>query len=301
VYQSTASAGSQLVWFDRAGQPVGVLGDAAEYADLFLSPDGRNASVSVATRDGTRDIWTFDVASNLSKRFTFDPGDEFEGVWAPDNSRIAFNSSRDGSRALYVKSASGSGSEELLVRNDGDNYAQSWSPDSQFLLYIVIPPSGGQDLWYVPMAGDRKAFPYLTSEFTEGVGAEFSPDGRWVAYTSTESGGQEVYVASFPVPDRRWRVSIAGGLIPQWRADGREIFYFEAGNSRVMAAEVTNDGAALRVGTVRPLFNVRPAGDRKFWDAAPDGQRFLVNTALAAPEAPLTLLVNWTALLAAER
>jgi Tol biopolymer transport system component len=304
VYQSTAAAGSQLVWFDRAGRPAGVLGDAADYADVFLSPDGRHASASIATPGGTRDIWTFDVTRNVPTRFTFDSGNEFEGIWTRDNSRIAFNSNRDGPLNLYVKSAGGTGPEELLVRDGQEKFAQSWSSDGQFLLYIATPPGQGgqQDMWVVPMAKDRRPFPYLATKFQEGVGAQFSPDGRWVVYTSNESGRQEVYVASFPVPDRRWPVSIAGGLLPRWRGDGREIFYFEAGNSRVMAAEVTNDGAALRVGTPRPLFNVRPAGGRKFWDVSPDGQRFLVNTALAAPdEAPLRLLVNWTALLPAER
>ena len=304
VIQSTASAGSQLVWFDRAGKPMGVLGEPADYADVFLSPDGRHASASVATPGGTRDIWTFDVTRNVRTRFTFDPGDEYEGVWTRDNSRIAFNSSRDGgSLNLYVKSAGGTGPEELLVRGGPDKYAQSWSPDGHFLLYIMMAGvREQQDLWVVSMIGDRKPSPYLTTEFNEGVGAQFSPDGHWVAYTSNESGQQEVYVASFPKPDRKWPVSTSGGLLPRWRGDGRELFYFEAGNSRMMAAEVTNDGAALRVGTVRPLFNVRPAGGRKFWDVAPDGQRFLVNTALAAPdEAPLTLLFNWAALLPAKR
>jgi Tol biopolymer transport system component len=153
-------------------------------------------------------------------------------------------------------------------------------------------------MWVVPMTRDRTPTPYLATEFMEGVGAQFSPDGRSVAYTSNESGRQEVYVASFPVPSSKWPVSTTGGLLPRWRGDGREIFYFEAANSRVMAAEVTREGAALRIGTVRPLFSVRPAGGRKFWDVSPDGQRFLVNTALATPdEAPLTLLVNWSALL----
>ena len=304
VYQSTASAGSQLVWFNRQGKPVGVLGDPADYADLFLSPDGLHASASIAAPGGTRDIWTFDVARNLRTRFTSDPGNEFEGIWAPDNSRIAFNSNRDsGSMNLYVKLAGDTGPGELLVRDDRDKFAQSWSPDGQLLLYITTAPGGGQqDMWVVPMTGDRTPFPYLTTEFSEGVGAQFSPDGRWVAYTSNESGRQEVYVASFPVPSSKWPVSTNGGLLPRWRGDGREIFYFEAGNSRVMAAEVTREGAALRIGTVRRLFNVRPAGTRKFWDVSPDGQRFLVNTALAAPdEAPLTLLVNWSALLPPKR
>jgi dipeptidyl aminopeptidase/acylaminoacyl peptidase len=301
VYQSTASAGSQLVWFDRTGKPVGVLGDPADYADVFLSPDGLHASVSVAAPSGTRDIWTFDVVRNLRTPFTFDSGNEFEGIWTPDNSRIAFNSSRAGSLNLYVKSAGGTAAEELLVESDQDKYAQSWSPNGRLLLYVAVgqgPKQLQQDLWVVPMTGDRKPYPFLATQFTEGVGAQFSPDGRWVAYTSNESGRQEVYVASFPVPDRKLVVSTAGGLLPRWRGDGREIFYFEAANSRVIAADVTSDGAGLRIGTARPLFNVRPAGGRKFWDVSPDGQRFLVNTALAAPDdAPLTLLVNWPALL----
>ena len=258
VYQSTASAGSQLVWFDREGKPVGVLGDPADYADVFLSPDGLHASASVAAPGGTRDIWTFDVARNVGTRFTSDPGNEYEGVWTRDSSRIAFNSSRDGGLLnLYVKSAGGTGPEELLVRDDRDKYAESWSPDGRFLLYIVTPRGVGaqQDLWVVPTTGDRRPSLYLTTEFTEGVGAQFSPDGRWVAYTSNESGRQEVYVASFPVPSSKWPVSTNGGLLPRWRGDGREIFLLRSrqqprdggrGHARRRGASHRNGAAALQ-------------------------------------------------------
>jgi Tol biopolymer transport system component len=304
VYQATQSEGSQLVWFDRTGRAVGVLGDPADYADVFLSPDGLHASASIGASGGARDIWTFDVARNLRTRLTFDAGNEFEGVWTTDNRWIAFNSSRRGRLDLYIKPADGTGREELLVEDDQDKFAQSWSPDGRFLLYIAIAQGEGnqQDLWIVPLAGDRKPYPFLQTEFSEGVGAQFSPDGRWIAYTSNESGRQEVYVAAFPGPGGKWPVSTAGGLLPRWRRDGREIFYFEAGNSRVMVAEVESAGPTLHVGPVRPLFNVRPAGARAFYDAAPDGRRFLVNTALAAQDqVPLTLLVNWPALLPPDR
>jgi Tol biopolymer transport system component len=309
VYQATPAAGSQLVWFDRAGKPIGVLGDPAAYADVFLSRDGLHAAVSVEESGGTRDIWTYDVARNLRTRFTFDPGDEFEGVWSPDNSRIAFNSSRGGRMNLYLKPAGGGGVEELLVKSDVDKYAQDWSPDGRLLLFVTnaqlpvaqVTKSGQQaqqDIWVVSTAGDRTPRPYIQTDFTEGVGAVFSPDGHWVVYTSDVSGQQEVYVAAFPVPDPKWQVSMGGGLLARWRGDGREIFYFEPANSRMMAAEVATGGSGLRIGASRPLFTVRPAGTRKFFDVAPDGRRFLINTALASPEeTPMTMLVNWSALL----
>jgi serine/threonine protein kinase/Tol biopolymer transport system component len=302
VYQSTSAAGSQLVWFDSAGRPLGVLGDPAEYGDVFVAQDGLRVSASRPSAErATRDIWTFDVVRNLATRFTFEPGNEFEGVWSRDGSKVAFNSDRSGRLDLYIKSSSGVG-EELLYQDQYDKFAQSWSPDGKELLYISIASgSNTQDMWILPLAGQQRVpRPFCqTAAFSEGVGAQFSPDGRWIAFTSDESSRQEVYVAPVEGPCNKSRVSTAGGLLPRWDESGLRIFYFEAGSRRVMSAAVNGSGQTFRVETVGPLFPVRPAGPRAFFDVVTaDEPRFLVNTQLGqTEETPVTLLVNWPALL----
>jgi Tol biopolymer transport system component len=304
VYQSTSVAGSQLVWLDSAGRALGVLGDPAEYGDVFVSPDGLRASASRPSPErATRDIWTFDVSRNLGTRFTVEPGNEYEGVWSRDGSRVAFNSDRNGPLDLYVKSDSGLG-EELLYRDADNKFAQSWSPDGQSLLYISLKPgSNAQDMWILPVAAEpRVPRPYCqTATFSEGVGAQYSPDGRWIAFTSNESGQQEIYVAPVEGACNKSRVSPAGGLLPRWDKDGRRVFYFEAPSLRIMSADVDGTGQSFKVSAVRPLFLVRPAGPRAFFGVfAAAEPRFLVNTLLGqTEETPVTLLVNWPTLLIA--
>ena len=154
-----------------------LLGDRADYADLFLSPDGKNASISVAEPGAiSRDIWTFDVVRGLRTRFTFDPDDEFEAPWSHDGSRRAFNLRRKGHLDLYQKAESGAGNEQVLLEDSQDKYVQSWSPDGRFLLFLVIDPATGQDLWVLPLSGGGKPFPFRPTPFGEGTG-QFSPDG----------------------------------------------------------------------------------------------------------------------------
>ena len=302
VYQSTSAAGSQLVWFDSAGRALGVLGDPAEYGDVFVSHDGLRASASRPSAErATRDIWTFDVGRNLATRFTVEPGNEFEGVWSRDGSKVAFNSDRSGRLNLYMKTSGGVG-EELLYGDEKDKFAQDWSPDGRSLLYIsLVSGAGTQDMWILPLAEQQRVpRPFCqTAAFSEGVGAQFSPDGRWIAFTSDESGRQEVYVAPVEGPCNKSRVSPAGGLLPRWGGNGLRIFYFEPMSLRVVSADVNGSGPSFRVDAVRPLFNVRPAGPRAFFDVLPaDEPRFLVNTLLGQTEqTPVTLLVNWPALL----
>ena len=200
-----------------------------------------------------------------------------------------------------MKTSSGVG-EELLYRDDYDKFAQNWSPDGQSLLYISLASgSSAQDMWILPLAGQQRVpRPFCqTAAFSEGVGAQFSPDSRWIAFTSDESGRQEVYVAPVEGLCNKSRVSTAGGLLPRWDRSGLRIFYFEAVSRRVMSADVNGSGQTFRVDTVRPLFTVRPAGPRAFFDVLPaDEPRFLVNTLLGqTEETPVTLLVNWPTLL----
>jgi serine/threonine protein kinase/Tol biopolymer transport system component len=296
AYQTGTGATANLAWVDRTGKQIGVLGDTASYDDIDLSPDGKRASVSIS--DGKqRDIWLYDVARGLRTRFTFDPANEFGSIWSPDGSRIVFNSNRKGHFDLYQKASSGAGTEEVLLENNHDKYPTSWSPDNRFILYDTVGDRTGFDIWVLPLSGDRKPFPFLQTQFNEAPG-QFSPNGRWVAYASDESGKAEVYVAPFPGPGGKWQISIGGGDWPRWRPDGAEIFYV-APDNKVMAAPVNGKGTSFEVGVVKTLFQAGAGatiGLRYRYGVSADGQRFLINTAPAeAASAPITVVLNWTA------
>ena len=294
AFQTGTGAAAKLVWFDRTGKQVSVLGDAAAYSDPELSPDGKRASVSIS--DGKqRDIWLYDLARGLRTRFTFAPTDELQSIWSPDGSRIVFNSRRKGHLDLFQKSSSGAGSEDVLFEDNLEKYPLSWSPDGRFLLFDSFGSPTGLDLWVFPLSGDRKPVPFLNTKFNESAG-QFSPDGRWVAYQSDESGRNEVYVTPFPGPGGKWQISTGGGGLPRWRLDGNEIFYL-APDNKLMAAAVNGKGSRFEVGAVKPLFETRAiVGLRNRYAVAADGQRFLINTAPEqAASAPITVVLNWTA------
>ena len=291
IYRADTSPGSQLVWFDRAGKQTAVLGDRARYEDVHLSPDGSRVGVSVAEPGAARDVWLYDVARGLRDRVTFNPGDDIEARWSPDGRRLAFSSRRKGHVDLYQKASDGTGDEELLLADDLDKYAQSWSSDGRFILYMGLGAETGQDVWVLPLFGARKPRPLLHSSHSEGT-PQFSPDGRWIAYRSNETGRFEVYVMPFPGPGGQQQISTEGGDQPRWRRDGKEIVYL-APDGKLMAVNVTTDGVRVNKGTAIPLFSPRRAGARWSYDMSADGQRFLVNTADSTAE--ITLVVNWAA------
>lgn len=294
AYQTgTGTTASQLVWFDRTGKQVGMLGDPATQADIALSPDGKRASVSIS--DGKqRDIWAYDVARGLRTRITFDPADELNSLWSSDGSRLVFNSRRKGHLDLYEKASSGAGTEEVLFEDNRDKSPQSWTPDGRLILYTSSGPPTGDDLFVLPLSGDRKPVPYLQTPFNEYDG-QFSPDGRWVAYVSDESGTDEVYVAPFPGPGGKWQISTAGGTFPRWRRDGTEIFYL-APDNKLMAAEVNGKASSFQVGAAKALFETRTLDPtRNRFAVSADGQRFLINTDPQTTSAPITVVLNWAA------
>ena len=253
--------------------------------------------MSVDTGNGTRDLWTYDLARGLRTRQTVDPGNEYDGVWSPDGSMLAFNSSRKGVMNLYLRHVA-SGVEETLLEDGLSKFPQSWSPDGKFLLYLSLNPDESQDVFVLPVAGDRKPIPFVVTEFSEGIGARFSPDGRWISYTSDESRRQEIYIKPFPDTGQRWIVSVNGGLVSSWRNDGRELYYIEP-PGRLMAASIAYGSDGPRIDAVAPIATIKTlAGPRAFYDAMPDGQRFLVNSLLdEAARTPITLVVNWRSLL----
>ncbi len=299
VYQTGAeTSNSQLLWFDRTGKQIGALGDPAVYNSLELSPDGKRVSVSIADETGKNvDIWVYDVARGLRTRFTFGTSQVFASIWSPDGSRIVFNSRQKGSFDLYQKASSGAGSEETLLESSVNKYPDSWSPDGKFLLYESLGSNRTSDLFILPLTGDRKPFPLLQTQFGGTDDGQISPDGRWVAYGSNESGKNEVYVAPFPGPGGKWQISTAGGTKPRWRHDGSEIFYLTP-DSKLMVASVSGKGASFDVGVVKQLFATRVVTFAGFYqyDVSADGQRFLINTTPEqAASAPITVVLNWTA------
>ena len=293
VYQSgPGESGSELIWFDRTNKPVGKLGDLGPYNSLSLSPDGKSASVSVSDQAGGNNIWLYEVARGLKTPFTFGPAQTRAQVWSPDGGTIFFMSNRKGHFDLYRKASSGAGSEELLVESDVDKTPTSISADGRFLLYSTRDPKTNGDVWVLPLDGGQKPFAFLQGEFNE-TNAQFSPDGRWVAYQSDESRRLEIYVTPFPGPSGKRQISTTGGRITKWR--GKEIFYLTLDN-KLMVSEVKVYGDTLEIGGTRPLFEIRPGGPGNIYDVSADGQRFLVNMAAEQQiTVPLTLVLNWTA------
>jgi eukaryotic-like serine/threonine-protein kinase len=293
VYQTGGMRGDmRLTWFNRSGKKTGVLGDRASYGSVSLSPDGAKAATNKTGAQAG--VWLYDIARGLPTRLTFDAAFERYPVWSPDGSRIVFSSSkRNGHFELYEKAASGAGTEQLIAASDVETYATSWSPDGQFTLWFTQgePP---MKLGLLPVAGDRKPRVFLQAETALRHG-QFSPDGRWIAYGSYESGKPEVYVAPFPGPGGKRQVSTGGGATPRWRRDGKELFYL-ASDSQLMSTEVNGKGVAFEIGAVRPLFRTRAAAPALTYDVTADGQRFLVINSVEEEESsPLTLVVNWTA------
>ncbi len=289
--------GSKLVWFDRQGKELGVLGDQAIYISPKISSNGQKVAVDISDpKVGPPDVWVYDVVRKLRTRLTFDPQVDVAPEWSPDSTRVVFLSTRKGVNDLYMKDASGAGNDELLFESGENKTPTSWSADGKFILFTSIGSKTRADIWVLPMTGERKPYLFLQTDYAESE-AVFSPDGRWVAYRSNESGRDEIYVKPFPGPAGRWQVSTGGGTFPKWRRDGKELFYM-GDDDKIMAAEIRMKGAALEVGAVRVLFQTRAArqGPGGVFDATGDGQRFLVNTlAVEQFASPITLVVNWPA------
>ena len=291
----------QLVWIDRAGVDEGTVGPpfSGFFIGAVLSPDGQRVAVG-RTVSGNLDVWLSDVGSGTQSRFTFDRNDDGYPIWSPDGSRVVFASTRNGAGDLFQKLASGSSDEQPLVVTPEEKAPLSWSRDGRFLLYRARRPGKVDfDLWALPMSGERKPFPVLQSSFDEGSG-EIAPDGKWVAYTSNESGRMEVYVQSFPGPGGKRQLSSMGGTQLRWRPDGHELFYI-APDERLMAVPIAvgADGQ-MTAGAPMPLFLTRitPYYDRYAqYSIAPDG-RFLMNVVVEAPVVPpITVVLNWDAAL----
>ena len=302
TYRTGAGDGgsSQLTWFDRSGKNLGVAGDPGAYQEVSISPDGTRA-VTMRVDASNPDIWLHEFASSRTTRFTFDRATERSPVWSPDGNRIVFLSGRDDGGSLYQKPSNGAGKEEILFQSKDPKNPFDWSRDGRFLIYAQ--PGVGTDLWILPLEGERKPFPYVQSTFTAAEG-RFSPDTRYVAYSSTASGRSEIYVQTFPqASGGQWMVSKGGGTHPRWRRDGSELFYISA-DSQMMAVDVRLS-PTFRAGIPRALFAAPILGGGgglgyTRYDVTADGKRFLINTPVAetgagTKAAPITVVLNWQA------
>jgi Tol biopolymer transport system component len=301
VYRTTSTLSAhQLAWFDRSGIRTGLLGEPASHQSLEMIPGGTRVVLSILDpTQRTRDIWAFDLTRDIRTRLTFDRAEERSAVPSPDGREMIFNSFRTGALELYRKPSSGAGAETLLLEDRRSKDPMDWSPDGRYLLYRVTGDTGGNDIWMLPLSGDRTPMPLAATSFNENY-ARFSPDGRWIAYASDESGQVEVYVVPFPPGDGKWQVSTAGGSFPRWRGDGRELFYVGA-DGTLTAVAVAGSGGAFEAGRPQSLFKVAlPVTPGYPYVATRDGQRFLINTDIAPP-VPITVLTNWTATLPTTR
>jgi Tol biopolymer transport system component/tRNA A-37 threonylcarbamoyl transferase component Bud32 len=294
AYFPTRGRVTDLVWFDRAGQRVGSIGDGADYANVELSPDGARLAVAMMdSRLRTRDIWTYDTARGVRQRFTFSDVEERTAVWSADGGRLLFNRRATNGIALdfFQKRADGSGSEDVILADGLSKDALGWSPDGRYLLYRVTGGSTGNDLLALPTFGDRRPIPLSATSFNEEDG-RFSPDGRSVAYSTDESGEHEVYIARFPAGGGKTRVSTAGGSHPRWRRDGKELFYLSLDN-KIVSVEISGTGDALRVGDPHPLLTIHPPVQSGYnYDVTPDGRRFLAINDVSPTPLPI-VVTNW--------
>jgi Tol biopolymer transport system component len=302
IYRTGSGGGQrQFVWFDRRGQETEHVGEPDDAGVLgpALSTDGQHVAM-YRTVDGNSDIWLMEVERGVRERFTMDDAGEVNPVWSPDRRRIAFSSNRDGAYDLYVKSISGPETERLLKTEDPKS-ASSWSPDGRYLLYRSASPDSSYDIWALPFDPDGKPgqpFPVVKTRSEERE-AEFSPNGKWIAYQSTASGRSEVYIQPFPVDADAiiLPVSTNGGAQPRWGSNN-ELFYIALdGHLMLVPIRYSADGREIRPDEPIPLFPTRVGGavhsnDRQQYVVSLDGKSFLMNT-LTETTSPITVILNW--------
>jgi len=296
AYRGNVALNGQLTWYDRTGKQLEKVGAAGDFLGFSLSPDQKQiVSSRLDLETGSYDLWITELGRGTSSRFTFDPTNETFPVWSPDGARIAFASNKNGTADLYVKPANSSSNDQLLFKSSNLKAPNDWSSDGQIVLYNDFDPRTSSDLWVLPLGGDQKPSPVMQTPFGETNG-RFSPDVKWIAYESTESGPGQIYLQAFP-SGSKIQVSTDGGFQPRWRADGKEL-YFIGPDKKLMAVDIKADASGLQVGTPRPLFELHVSNlpGPPYYDVTRDGQRFLINVAgEETTPTPMTIVINWDA------
>ena len=288
AYVSGEPPQENLTWLDRTGKVLATVGSAAAYEEISLSPDGKQALATI--RDpatGTSDVWAVDLARGTRTRLTSDPADDFEPRWSPDGERVLFTSDREGFYDLYSVAAGGAGATETHLKSGLDKWSADWSADGQTILYLEFDPRTKYDIWTLPLAQGGKPAQFLRTPFPE-YDARFSRDGRWIAYTSDESGRPEVYLQSFPPSGFKRQASTAGGRAPRFSRSGNELFYLSF-EGKLMAVDVRVLGPKLETGEPKALFEVR----RSALELSTDDTRLLAVVPVETEPAPVTVVLNW--------
>jgi Tol biopolymer transport system component len=300
AYRAGSASRRQLTWFDRTGKKLGVAGDADGNTLVHpeLSPDERRVAVQRTLQQG-QDIWLMDLVRGGIAPFTFDKSNDSFPLWSPDGSQIAFVSGRMGPYNLYVRPANAAAEEKRVLQTPDFQYPQDWSRDGRYLLYFSIDPKTARDLWVLDMSdGKQSRRPVVNTSADERL-AQFSPDGRWLAYETNASGRFEIVVQPFPAPTGKWQVSTNGGIQPRWSTDGKELYFIA--DEKLMAVQVTTSpekDSTFDYRTPVPLFptGIGALGGSPFrpqYDVSRDG-RFLINQPVEdATTAPITLILNW--------
>ena len=291
----------QPTWFDRAGNALGALADRGVYFDPAMSPDGATVVLEKSDPDiRSGDLWAIDAATGADTRLTHDPTFDNVAVWSPDGREIGFSSDRDGLSHVYLMRADGAGQARKVFGPPGVMaYATDWSRDGAHLLVTTLNAQRNGDVWLVPTGPQGQPRALLESRYEE-QDAVFSPDGRWIAYASNESGDFHVYVRSWPGLADVTRISVRDGRQPQWRADGREL-YFATREGAIVAVPIAPGSGPLRAGSPERLFTTRLnllQGMRNSYAPSPDGRRFLVlSPVVDRRSSPVTTVLNWTELM----
>jgi eukaryotic-like serine/threonine-protein kinase len=282
----------QLVWVDRGGKRIGVVADKLSNLQFArLSPQGDR--VALVVDSGTNDVWVLDLARGIRTRLTFGPVANDFPVWSPDGKWIVYGSERSGKNHLYRKLSDGSGMEELLLDDDQALIPGDWSKDGKYILYSRGPFFGnGAEIWVLPMDGDRKPFLLVPHSASSYAGAgRISPDGRWLAYASDQSGQTEVYVIAFRGGQGKWQVSQSGGDRPIWAKDGKSLYYADL-NFTVFAVPVKPLSDMLQFGSAEQLVS-NLASQIFFYDVSPDGKKILLNVISQQVNQSITVVSNW--------
>jgi Tol biopolymer transport system component len=286
AYGAEGASLSRPTWFDRSGRRTGTLGKSEPYRQLVLSPRGRHATVVRLDPQGNGDLWDVDLASGIFSRLTTDPAHDADPSWAPDERALAFTSFRTGRAAVFVKDVT-TGNEKPLVPFHQDVALDQWTPDGRFIIFRTF----GKAVYAMPLNGERTPRLLVDTPFIEDE-VHVSPGGRWVAFNADESGRWEVYVAAFPDFTSRRQISNGGGVQPQWRADGRELFYLGADGSMMSVRVDARTGLTASPPTRLFATNIAPEPFVPQYGVTADGQRFL-GLDRAGADQSLTFLLNW--------
>jgi Tol biopolymer transport system component len=279
---------------DRSGRIQPLFEKPGDLYGPRFSPDGKR--IAFSRGDANQDVWIADVDRGTLTRVTLEPSEEFDPIWSPDGTRIAYASER---RSLppqvFSRPADGSGDEKLLWKSEDALFPQSWAPDGTAIACLRIRPDGGSDIWILPTDGNRRPTPFVATPFLEAQ-PEFSPDGRWIAYASNESGRFEVYARPYPGPGGKLQASNDGGFEPVWSRDGKELFYRSGPKMMAVTVQPGSFGKPVMIFEQSGLYR-EPNLERRLYDVAPDGSRFVMLRAIADESPPqLRVLTGWTKL-----